>query len=217
MKLQIVLNLSSTSDVQATVDADTYCNSISASNNSNFVAPQVSAPVAALISTQIATTRSSITGLKNAIAAPNSDTKNDGIRSARAVLDSNLGILANLVENVANASTVLDINREGIVHSAGMQIKVVTKRKKQQFMAKSAQDKSPGAIFLVAQGKANAHLWAYTTDLVALAPLIQAEPTTVANTTIYDLQIGKKYAMFHKPITPKGPHPWEGPEFITVT
>jgi hypothetical protein len=215
MKVSVVLGLKTTSDVEVCVDADLYCNSISASTNPNFIAPAVSTTVAALITAQITIIRSSTTALRTAIAAATSDVRTDNIRSNRAIVDSNLTILANLVENVANAPTVLDINREGIVHSAGMTLKAKSGRSKVEFGAKNLDE--PGAVHLVASGGAAAHQWTYTSDLVNFANRQSVEATTVAQTDVTGLVVGTKYAFFHKAISSDGPQPWEGPVFLVVT
>jgi hypothetical protein len=215
MKVQVVLNLGSTNDVQVCVDADVYNNGITASTNPNFVAPAVSAPVAAMLAAQVTITRTSVTALRTAIAAATSDVRTDNIRSARTVVDSNLSMLANLVEIVANAPTVLDMNREGIVHSAGMRIKAHVNRTQVVFAVVNLEPS--GTVHLVAPGGVAAHLWEYTADTVNFSNRQAVEPTTVANTDITGLSAGTRYAFFHRAISTAGPQPWDGPEFLVVT
>lgn len=215
MKVKVVLNLKGTNDVQVCVDADLYCDSITATSNPNFVEPAVSVQVAATIASQVTLTRGSVTVLRAAIAAPLSATRTDNIYSARAVVDSNLNILANLVENVANAPNVLDINREAIVRSAGMRVQSRVSRSAKTFAVSNL--KTTGCVRLVAPGGASAHLWAYTLEKEDFVNHKQVEPTTAATTDITGLTPGINYAFYHKPISNKGPHPWEGPEFLLVT
>lgn len=215
MKVNIVLDLAGTSDVQMCVDADDYVACMTAPTNTNFIAPAVSAPVAAMVAAQIGLCKTSITNLRTAIAAPISATKTDNMRTTRAALDSNVTMLANLVENIANSPTVLDANREGIVHSAGMKLKTFTSRGKAEFDV--TNNKENGSVHVTAEGKVNAHLWEYTSDTEKFTNRVAAEATTAAHTDITGLTVGDYYAFFHKPVTPNGPHPWEGPIFITVT
>lgn len=215
MKVTVVLNLKGTSDVQVCVDADLYCDSITASNNLNFVEPALAAPVAANFVSQVSLTRTAANALRATIASPVSATRTDNIFAARATLNSNLSILANLVENVANAPTVLDINREAIVRSAGMRVKSQVSRSVKGFKASNLP--TPGSVKLVALGGVSAHLWAYTLEKEDFASHKQVEPTTKAYTEITGLNVGSTYAFYHKPVSNKGPLPWEGPEYLVVT
>ncbi len=215
MKVQIVLSVALSNDAQLCIDSDDYTNAISAASNPNFAAPAVSSTIAAMFISQVAAAKAATVALRAAIAAQPSITRNDTIRTARAALESQLTILANLVENVANAPSVLDINREGIVHSAMMKVKAKPNRGKKKFEAMHTE--LSGSIRLVAEGSANAHLWEYTEDIEKYTNRISTEPTTVANTIISGLVRGTEYALFHKAITPNGPNVWEGPVFITAT
>lgn len=215
MKTTVVLNLGGTNDVQVCVDADAYCNSITAASNPNFIAPAVSAPVAASIAAQVTLTRTAVTALRTAIAAPVSATRSDTITANRSVVDSNLNILGNMVENVANAPAVLDVNREGIVHSAGMRTKSPGGRKITEFSVKNLN--IHGSVQLDAPGGVAAHMWEYTSDAVNFTNRQLAETTTVASTVISGLTSGVNYAFFHKPVSNKGVQPWDGPVFLIVT
>ena len=215
MKVTVVLNLNGTSNVQVCVDADMYCDSITASNNLNFVEPAVSAQVAANMLAQVNLTRISANALRSAIAAPISALRTDNIHVARAAVDSNLKMLGNLVENVANAPNILDINREAIARSAGMKVKSHVGKTVMPFTASNL--KTSGSVRLVASGGASAHLWAYTIAKEDFVNHKLVEPTTKAYTEIDGLTSGLSYCFYHKPISNKGPHPWEGPEYLLVT
>jgi hypothetical protein len=214
MKAVVVLDLSGTNDVQICTDGDAYISSISDPNNPNFREPAVSAPVAAMIAAQLQLTQTSIISLRAAIAAPMAPNKSDLVQMARASVDSNLSMLANLVENVANAPSVPDLAREAIVHSANMVLKAGKSRTKAVFSV--SQNKESGSVHLVAEGNANAHLWEYTTDTVHFSNRLAAEPTTVANTNITGLKKLTSYAFFHKAIVPNQTNSWEGPVFLDV-
>jgi hypothetical protein len=146
--------------------------------------------------------------------APISDAKTDNINVARDVLDRMLNILASKVEAVANSPTLVDEQRVGIVHSAGMEVKTQVIPKKRVFAVTSG--KVEGSVHLTASGGANAHEWQYTSDVLNFTGRIIVPTTTVSSTDINGLQIGTKYAFFHKSILPGASTDWEGPLMMTV-
>ena len=78
--------------------------------------------LAALIVAQILKVKNATTDLVNALSAPKSENKADDIEKARLAWDREVKILASMVEDVANDSSVDDADRVGIVLSAGMQV-----------------------------------------------------------------------------------------------
>ncbi len=72
-----------------------------------------------------------------------------------------------------------------------------------------------GKVHATAEGGANAHEWAYTTDLVNFGNQIRLETTTTSYTDAVGLVPKTEYAFFHKGIYPGNANVWEGPIFIT--
>jgi hypothetical protein len=214
MKATVVLDLAHTSDIQVCVNGDNYIASIANPANLNFKEPAVTAAMASMITIQLQACQSALSNLRTAIAAPLSTTKSDITRAARGVVDSNLTMLAHLVENVANTPDLMDSQREMIVHSAGMVLKTLSSRTKVVFEV--TQNKESGSVHAIAAGNANAHLWEYTTDVLHFTNRIAAEPTTVASTDITGLAKLTRYAFFHKAILPNQINSWEGPVFLDV-
>ena len=205
MKVNIVLNLGSTSNAQVLVDAAHYTTNMT--GNALFTAADIVAQVTATVT--------ATTNLRNALNAATSDVKTDNINVARETLDRNLMILAGKVEAVANSPTLLDDQRLGIVHSAGMEVKTQTQPKKRVFAVNSGI--TEGSVHLTAAGGVNAHEWQYTSDVVNFTGRVSAPTTTVSSTEIDGLRSGSKYAFFHKPIVSGISTDWEGPLFLMVT
>jgi hypothetical protein len=214
-KVIIVLSLSQTSDAKICTDCDNYTGNITTGVGLvNFSTPAVSAPVAANIAAQVGLVKTAVVNLRAAMAAPVSDTKTDTIHAARLVVDIDLTNLAHLIEGVANSSTILDANRAGIVHSAGMDVKDQPNPQKHTFTAKNGP--TPDSAHLTAEGGANAHEWQQTTDVVTFTNRIPLESTTTAYTDVHGLAPKTDYAFFHKGIYPGNANVWEGPVFIST-
>jgi hypothetical protein len=205
MKVKIVQNLSSTSNSDVLVVATHQTTNMT--GNALFAAADIVAQVTATVT--------ATTNLRNAMNAPTSDVKTDNINAAREVLDRNLMILAGKVEAVANNPALIDDQRPGIVHSAGMELKTQAIWKKRVFTVNSGV--TEGSVHLTATGGVNAHEWQYTTDVVNFTGRLSAPTTTVSTTKIDGLKSGSKYAFFHKPIVPGTTTDWEGPLFLMVT
>jgi len=205
MKVQVVLNLGSSSNAEVLVAADHYTTDMT--GNTHFSAADITA--------QVTATKTAVTNLRAAINAVTSDTKTDDIRIARDVLDRNLTKLASKVEDVANDPSTSDGSRVDIVHSAGMSVKNQVHPQKHQFTADNGD--VSGTVDLTAQGGANANEWQYTTDLINFTGKIAAPTTTKATTEIANLKKGTEYAFFHKAIISGVKTDWEGPVFLIVT
>jgi hypothetical protein len=205
MKVKVALFLSTTSNAQILVDATHYANNMT--GNALFNAAEVVA--------QVTATNTAITGLRTAMNAATSDSKTDAIRQTRDVLDRNLTILAGKVEAIANNPTIPDEQREGIIHSAGMETRGLGSPKKRVFSVDNSD--TDGSAYLTAAGGANAHEWQYTNDVINFTNRTAALTTTTATTEITGLNRGMKYAFFHKAIMPGQITDWEGPLFLIVS
>ncbi len=204
MKAKIVLNLGSTSNAQVLVSATHITTNMT--GNALFAAADIVAQVTATVT--------ATTNLRAAMSAPLSDTKTDNVRVAREVLDRNLNILASKVEAVANSPTLVDSQRVGIIHSAGMNVKTQVGRKKRVFTVNRGN--LEGSVHLTAESGANAHEWQYSSDVVNFTGRVAASSTTTSTTDIDGLKSGSKYAFFHKPIQAGSITDWEGPLYVTV-
>jgi hypothetical protein len=123
-------------------------------------------------------------------------------------LDVYLTTLANLVETVANSPSVKEVDRVGIVHSAGMNEKTRATRQKQVFEAKMGN--TIGTVSLIAAGIGRgSHEWRYTEDLSGKTGWQYVNGTVQAATTVTGLQSGKEYAFGHRTILASGPSEWE--------
>lgn len=205
MKIQIVLNLSSTSNSQVITDALRYTTCMT--GNAYFTAADVVA--------QVDATNAATTAMRNVLSSPKSDTKKDNVLIARDVLDRSLIKLANKVEDIANAPHLSDLTRLDIVHSAGMIVKGQIHPQKHQF--KAVNSKISGTAILTAKGGAKAHEWQYTTDIVSYTGRIAVDSTTRARTEIANLAEANRHAFFHKPIISNTITEWEGPIILLVT
>lgn len=205
MKVKPVLNLGSTSNAQVLVDATHYTTNMT--GNALFAAADIVAQVTATVA--------ATTALRTAMNAPITDNKTDNINAARETLDRNLTILAGKVEAVANNPTLVDDQRVGVVHSAGMEVKNVAIPKKREFSV--AFGETDGSVHLTAAtGDAKAHEWQYTSDVVNFTGRTSVSSTTKASTDISGLAHGTRYAFFHKPIVAGKSTDWEGPLFMMV-
>jgi len=204
MKVRIALFLSRTSNAQALIQATRYTTSMT--GNILFLAAD--------IVDQVLATIASIAALYSAMTAPASASKTDLIKVAREILDKNVIILASKVECLANSPTLADDNRIGIIHSAGMEVRIIGRPKKRAFRVENSDIE--GLVRLIAQGGANAHEWQYTTDIIHYTGRVAITTTTKASTEVSGLTRGVRYAFFHKPIIPGVNTDWEGPIIITV-
>ena len=204
MKTKIVMNLGSTSNAQVLVDDAHYTTNMT--GNALFAAADIAAQVTATVS--------ATTNLRAVMSAPISESKRDNISAAREVLDRNLTILAAKVEAVANSPTLVDSQRLGIVHSAGMEVKDQAIQKKRVFTV--THGPVEGSVHLTAAGGVSAHEWQYSSDVVNFSGRVAASTTTTSSTDINGLKSGNKYAFFHKPIEAGVSNDWEGPLYVTV-
>lgn len=205
MKPIIVLDLNGTNNAEVVIDADRYTTCMT--GNPIFT----DADTVALVTATVAAT----TKLREAVAAPVSETKKDVIRIARDALNRSITSLAAKVQSLANAPDIPDLVRFDIIHSAGMSEKEQTHRQKNQFAAKNSG--ISGTVLLTAKGGANAHEWQYTTDIISFKNRIAASSTTTAKTEITNLEEATKYAFFHKAILASTITDWEGPAILVVT
>jgi len=163
---------------------------------------------------QVTATVAATNNLRAAMSAPSSDTKTDSIRVAREALNRNLIILAGKVHAVANSPTLLDSQRIGVIHSAGMEVRGRGTTKKRVFTAENGD--VAGSVYLSAPGGANAHEWQFATDLINFSDRKAANSTTVADTEITGLERGVKHAFFHKAIIRGIETDWDAPIFLIV-
>lgn len=205
MKIKIVLYLSDRNNAEILVDADKYVAEMT--NNPYFSSSEIVA--------QIEKTTTATNDLRMSINAPLSENKTQTIKLNRNVVDRCLTKMANMVEDVANDPEVADDKREIIAISSGMSIKNQTRPSKHVFSAKN--DLISGSVVLSAAGGNKANEWQYTTDVVNFTNRISADTTTTSKTKIQGLDVGVKYAFFHKAIVTGGKNDWEGPIFLIVT
>lgn len=204
-KVLVALKMKAKSNSELIENADHYTGIMT--GNATFAAADIVA--------QVTLTKTAITSLRNAINAVISENKTDLINISRDVLERNLTKLAGKVEDLANDPTTPDINRENVVHAAGMELRTRTIPKKRIFTAENTP--ISGSVVLVAQGGANAHEWQYTTDTDNYTNRIAAKTTTGGKVTIPGLSKATEYAFFHKPIKANEELDWEGPVFLVVT
>lgn len=111
--------------------------------------------------------------------------------------------LGRFVENVANKKTVLDIDRETIVISAGMEIKKKTKRGK-QIMAVSQDDMPSGSAYITGTAEKGAtHEWGYCQEPVNQNSKwndIDSAAPKKANITISGFTYGISYTLRHRTV-----------------
>ena len=199
MRIHIVLALKKRTNAELVVDADHYAASIA--GDPIFPAAEFTAQLTAL--------KTAVTNMRTAMNVPTSDTKTEGIRITRDVVERLIIKLANRVEDIANDPTTPDANRLNIVLSAGMTSKEHAKPQKRTFTA--TQGEISGGVVLLAQGGAKAHEWQYTTDTLNFNNRVASETTTTGKTEIFNLQRGVEYGFFHKSIISGEKTDWEGP------
>ena len=170
--------------------------------------------LAALIVAQILKVKNATTDLVNALSAPKSENKADDIEKARLAWDREVKILASMVEDVANDSSVDDADRVGIVLSAGMQVMEFAGHQDQHFYAKCGP--LTGSAIVYAKGGAPANMWTYTYDIENFTNRTEVQGSTAAHYLFTGLNVDKKCAFFHKEITSDGLSNWEGPDIITI-
>lgn len=204
MKVEVAQGASRKSNLELLAGANHVVTNMT--GNPYFASPDIVA--------QVNATADSATNMENAVNSPLSQTKTDSIKETREILLRNMGILANLVEAIANSNNYSDAQRAGIIHSAGMEVKGKTIRQKQVFSV--SQGDQPGSVDLVAEAGARSHNWSYTSDIEKNTNRILLETTTGANTTVFGLTKFTTYAFFHQPVKPGVVSEWEGPLLFTV-
>jgi len=205
MKPKINLDLNRLSNSEVVIDADRYVTCMTGN-------PLYSDPD---LVTQVATTGTATIKMREAVAAPVSETKTDNIRIARDKLNRSITKLASMVQNLANDPNITDLQRLLVIHDAGMTEKGQTHRQNNQFTVKNGD--ISGTVFLTAKGQVNAHEWQYTTDIVNFKNRVAADTTTTSKTEIKNLEEATKYAFFHKAIQPGTTTDWEGPLLLVIT
>jgi hypothetical protein len=206
MKIQIALRLSQTTNAQVLRDSTYYTNAIA--SNAFFAADD--------LEQQVQSTVEATNNLRNSIDQPNSDAKKDRVKGCRSALDRQLKILASKIEDIANHPKIPDEGRQAIVHDAGMSLKnTPTPKRKRVFRAKNTNIE--GVVYLEAPGGVLAHEWQYTEDVSGLTKRINLPGTSISSTEVLGLEIGKRYAFFHRAIISKKKTDWEGPLFLTVS
>ena len=204
MFIQIVLSLRDCNNAQIMVVADHYSSCMKTSK-------YFTDPIAV---NQLANVDEAINNLRNIINAPIYATQSEDIAAARDALDRALIKLKNIVQDIANDSSVPDANRVTIVHSAGMTVKSQVHPQARIFTVK--QGDISGTVVLTAQGGANANEWQMTTDIEKCTNRIPLPTTVPAKTIVSNLQKKADYAFFHRAVISGTETNWEGPIIITV-
>jgi len=204
MKVQITLKQRKQSNLSAIYNAEHFIGCIT--GNPLFLAPEIVAQLARVVT--------AYTNLHTEIAAAISEFKGDHISAAREVLDREVTNLKNMIEGVANKPEILDSERLGIIHSAGMSDKAQASHTARVF--KAINGEVSGTIVLLARGGAKSNEWQYTTDTVNFTGRIALKTTTKAMIVASGLPINTPIACFHKPIMVGVDTDWEGPVNIMV-
>lgn len=204
MKVQVVLGLGDCSNAQVLIDGDYY---VASMTGSTYFPPAVFTEVLTVV-------KASLKNLRDAINAPPSNGKTDSIKAARDVVDRNLTMLGGKVEEVANDPDIPDAKRVEIVHSAGMDVKNQVHPQRRRFTVSNTR--ISGTVYLTAQGRAKAHEWQYTGDIISFKEKIAVPTTTMSHTEISNLKRGTEYAFFHKAIVAGQNNNWEGPIILMV-
>jgi len=204
MFVKVKLGLGETSNSNAVVKGNYWVGKMT--GNALFLA--------ALIVAQIIKVKNATIALVNALSAPKSETKTNDIEKAREIWDSEVKILAGMVEGVANDTSVADADRIGIVLSAGMQVMEFAGRQDQYFHAVAGPLSGTATVY--AKGGAPANMWTYTYDVENFTNRVEIQGSTAAHYLFTGLMVDKKCAFFHKDITPDGLSNWEGPDIITI-
>jgi len=204
MKAVISLKLNEMNNADVLVESDKYTTLMT--NNPYFKAPEIVA--------QVTKVKTANTALRTVMSQPMSDTKTSTVLKCRDALNRELTKLKNMVQDAANDPAVLDIDRELIVHSAGMTLKASKPSVQHVFTVKHG--KVSGSVVLSAKGGANAHEWQYTDDVDTFINREALDTTTIAKITVSGLQRGKEYAFFHKPVVANEKTDWEDPIIFLV-
>jgi hypothetical protein len=206
MTAKVVLRLASLSNAEILIVGTHYTTNMT--NNPLFLAAD--------IVSQVTSTKGAITALTTAMNAPTSDTKITTIKQNRDALNIALNILAGKVEAVANLPTVAADAREGILKSAGMEIRK-QKASNQKRVFTATQGSVSGSVKLTAPADADAYEWMYTLDLTGETGLTKT-PVTIASTTeIKDLRPLTKYLFYYRGVYRRGNiTDWEGPITFSV-
>ena len=116
--------------------------------------------------------------------------------------------LALYVEGIVNDPSVADAMREGMILSAGMQVRAVAHPQKHHFAVKHGA--VSGSVDLTAQGITHGfHNWEYILEPAASNQWVSAPSTTQAHTVVTGLQPGSTYSFRHRAVTKDGESDWE--------
>jgi hypothetical protein len=204
MKINVVLNLASTTNAELAAAASNYTQCIS----SDPTFPE--ADFKSLV-TQVNTSN---TRFQSLMMAPISESKTEDVRAAREDLELSLQVLANEVEALANKKGLTDDERVAVVHRAGMQVKAKAPKKKRTFDVVAGD--APGTAEMTAEGGPRAHEWQMTHDVVNFTSRVQLPTTTAGITTVTGLQPGTVYAFYHRGVVAGKVQEWEGPILFTA-
>jgi hypothetical protein len=153
--------------------------------------------------------------LRSAINAPLSEDKTQLVAKARMALDCYLNILSGRVEAKANDPSLTEQDALAIVDSSGMTVKNRAKRTPSVFTA--ANTSVSGEVILKAPGGYRAYEWSYLLDGSDMKNLVLARNTIRATTKISNLDAGKKYLFYYRPILPDEQSEWLDPVSLIVT
>jgi len=204
MTITIILKLAQQNNPQLLVSGDRFVTDMT--GNPHFVGAEVVA--------QIAVVKVAITSLRGIINMAKYKDQPGDTAKARDTLCREINKLKNMVEYIANGSTVADIDRVNIAHSAGMEVKGYTNPETHIFTV-TLGPKS-GSLTLTAAGSKNAHEWQYTFDVINYTNRVALPTQTVAHAQIDNLPLKSDVACFHKSIEPGIDNNWDGPIVITV-
>ncbi|GHN01799.1 hypothetical protein WSM22_32880 [Cytophagales bacterium WSM2-2] len=209
MKIIVVLGLNLLNNAMVIIKARSIIGNMT--NNPFFSAQDIVDHLAVLAN--------SVDVLEALIIAPITESKTDGIRTAREVVDRHLGMLASKVQATANNPLLGENQRVDAVHSAGLEVKQYKKGDKRSFTVSNGE--KSGSAYIVAgssDGKAKAHEWQYVKNPNANGEgeRIAAPTTTTAFTEINNLEVGSRIAFYHKAILAGKQTNWEGPIFWVI-
>lgn len=158
--------------------------------------------------------KKAIDDLTSKLNAVESTTKTGDIITSRDNFDRIVKRISHKVYDIANDVKVLDINREVIVHSAGLTVKDKATHEGGHF--KVEMDTTPGSIILHAKGGFRAHEWKRFKVSDQTKNETHLDATTKANTIDKGLTKGEEYGYYHRPVMPDKPADWEGPIYLMI-
>jgi len=202
MIVQISLKLGSLNLAQTLLNSDFFTSSMT--GNVHFAGAEVVA--------QVVVVKGASTTLRTTFNLPLYPTKTSDLAKYLDLLRRELTKIKSMVQYVANAQSVLDLDRVAIVESAGMTVKGYTNPLTRVFNAVCS---APNTLSFTAKGGVNGHEWQYTYDVINFTGRIALETSTVAHIDVSALAKGD-VACFHKALIAGETTYWDGPVIVTV-